>query len=106
MEFCPTCGNMLRYERRGGSRFFCMTCPYIACIKRQVEIKKKQLLVKKPLDPVVSKEDIPKGDETEAVCPRCNHDRAYFKSMQIRSADEPESRFYRCLKCELTWREE
>lgn len=26
--------------------------------------------------------------------------------MQIRSADEPESRFYRCLKCELTWREE
>jgi hypothetical protein len=26
--------------------------------------------------------------------------------MQIRSADEPESRFYRCLKCEFTWREE
>uniref|UniRef100_A0A1J3DJL8 DNA-directed RNA polymerase subunit n=1 Tax=Noccaea caerulescens TaxID=107243 RepID=A0A1J3DJL8_NOCCA len=103
MEFCPTCGNMLRYDR---SRFFCSTCPYIACIERQVEIKKKQLLVKKSIEPVVTKEDIPKEAETETSCPRCGHDKAYFRSMQIRSADEPESRFYRCLKCELTWREE
>ena len=33
-----------------------------------------------------------------APCPRCGHDKAYFKTMQIRSADEPESRFYRCVK--------
>ncbi|CAN7114685.1 unnamed protein product [Brassica rapa subsp. narinosa] len=103
MEFCPTCGNLLRY---GQSQFFCSTCPYIARIERQVEIKKKQLLVKKSIDPVVKKDDIPKGPETEAPCPRCGHDKAYFKTMQIRSADEPESRFYRCVKCEQTWREE
>ncbi|CAH8315119.1 unnamed protein product [Eruca vesicaria subsp. sativa] len=48
MEFCPTCGNLLRY---GNSQFFCSTCPYIARIERQVEIKKKQLLVKKSIDP-------------------------------------------------------
>ncbi|KAF8107155.1 hypothetical protein N665_0126s0071 [Sinapis alba] len=103
MEFCPTCGNLLRY---GHSQFFCSTCPYIARIERQVEIKKKQLLVKKSIDPVLKKDDIPKGPETEAPCPRCGHDKAYFKTMQIRSADEPESRFYRCVKCEQTWREE
>ncbi|XP_013601912.1 PREDICTED: uncharacterized protein LOC106309433 [Brassica oleracea var. oleracea] len=68
MEFCPTCGNLLRY---GQSQFFCSTCPYIARIERQVEIKKKQLLVKKSIDPVVKKDDIPKGPETEAPCPRC-----------------------------------
>ncbi|KAG7528042.1 Transcription factor S [Arabidopsis thaliana x Arabidopsis arenosa] len=106
MEFCPTCGNLLRYEGSGNSRFFCSTCPYVAYIERQVEIKKKQLLVKKSIDPVVTKDDIPTAAETEAPCPRCGHDKAYFKSMQIRSADEPESRFYRCLKCEFTWREE
>lgn len=33
MEFCPTCGNLLRY---GPSQFFCSTCPYIARIERQV----------------------------------------------------------------------
>ncbi|CAN6981909.1 unnamed protein product [Brassica rapa subsp. trilocularis] len=64
MEFCPTCGNLLRY---GQSQFFCSTCPYIARIERQVEIKKKQLLVKKSIDPVVKKDDIPKGPETEGI---------------------------------------
>ncbi|VVA89680.1 unnamed protein product [Arabis nemorensis] len=103
MEFCPTCGNMLRYDY---SKFACSTCPYIARIERQVEIKKKQLLVKKSIERVVTEEDIPTEAETEAPCPRCGHNKAYFKSMQIRSADEPESRFYRCLKCNLTWREE
>lgn len=104
MEFCPICGNMLRYDR---PRFFCSTCPYIACIDRQVyslllienenqnpllrvfiakslhlsscfldfvlfcfveqvEIKKKQLLVKKSIEAVVTKEDIPTGAETES----------------------------------------
>ncbi|EOA32313.1 hypothetical protein CARUB_v10015575mg [Capsella rubella] len=102
MIFCPTCGNLLRYEGGGNSRFFCSSCPYIAYIKRH----KKQLLVKKSIEHVVSKEDIPTAAETEAPCPRCGHDKACFKSMQIRSGDEPESRFYRCLKCEFTWREE
>ncbi|WZY80974.1 hypothetical protein YC2023_027358 [Brassica napus] len=68
MEFCPTCGNLLRY---GQSQFFCSACPYIARIERQVEIKKKQLLVKKSIDPVVKKDDIPKGPETEG----CEHKR-------------------------------
>jgi len=36
MEFCPTCGNLLRYEGGGNSRFFCSTCPYVAYIQRQV----------------------------------------------------------------------
>lgn len=29
-------------------------------------------------------------------CPKCGHSKAYFFTVQIRSADEPATRFYRC----------
>lgn len=32
-----------------------------------MEIKKKQLLVKKSIEPVVTKEDIPEGAQTEGI---------------------------------------
>ncbi|KAJ3048713.1 DNA-directed RNA polymerase III subunit RPC10 [Rhizophlyctis rosea] len=44
-------------------------------------------------------------DSTEATCQRCEHDRAYFMQIQIRSADEPMSLFYKCCKCGYQWRE-
>ncbi|PIO07920.1 transcription factor S, partial [Candidatus Pacearchaeota archaeon CG10_big_fil_rev_8_21_14_0_10_35_219] len=30
---------------------------------------------------------------------------AYFWTMQTRAADESETKFYRCTKCDHTWRE-
>jgi DNA-directed RNA polymerase subunit M len=38
-------------------------------------------------------------------CPKCGHDEVMFWMMQTRSADEPMTRFYRCLRCKHTWRE-
>lgn len=38
-----------------------------------------------------------------ARCPYCEHDVAYFQQIQIRSADEPMTTFYRCANCEKTW---
>jgi DNA-directed RNA polymerase III subunit RPC11 len=42
-----------------------------------------------------------------AECPKCGHGRAYFMQIQIRSADEPSSIFYKCCneKCQNQWRE-
>lgn len=42
------------------------------------------------------------------TCQRCNHGEAYFKQMQIRSADEPMTTIYRCCKeeCQHEWRED
>ena len=42
-------------------------------------------------------------DRTTTVCPACNHNQAYFLQMQIRSADEPMSIFYKCTKCNHQW---
>lgn len=41
----------------------------------------------------------------DAACDKCDHNKAYFWSMQTRAADEPETRFFKCVKCKHTWRE-
>jgi DNA-directed RNA polymerase III subunit RPC11 len=44
------------------------------------------------------------ADLTDASCPKCEVTvKAAFKQIQIRSADEPATIFYRCIKCGTTW---
>lgn len=40
-----------------------------------------------------------------ARCAECGNDTAYWWLRQLRSADESEVRFFRCTKCNNTWRE-
>ena len=42
-----------------------------------------------------------------AQCPKCGYSQAYFMQIQIRSADEPMSTFYKCVnvKCNHRWRD-
>ena len=49
------------------------------------------------------------GDEatlpkTTVLCPKCEHTEAYYVIRQTRAADEPETIFYRCCKCNYNWR--
>lgn len=43
--------------------------------------------------------------KTKAECPKCGHNEAFFVIRQTRSADEAETRIYRCVKCKHSWRE-
>ena len=43
--------------------------------------------------------------KTKILCAECGHKEAYFVLRQTRSADEPETRIYRCCKCNHSWRE-
>lgn len=40
----------------------------------------------------------------EIKCPSCKQKEAYFWTMQTRASDESETKFYKCIKCEHTWR--
>jgi DNA-directed RNA polymerase subunit M len=42
--------------------------------------------------------------KTKEDCPKCKHGLAYWWTIQTRAADEPETQFYRCVKCSYTWR--
>ncbi|KAL0068433.1 RNA polymerase III C11 subunit [Marasmius tenuissimus] len=53
-------------------------------------------LKRKEVDDVLGGEEMWKhADSTAASCPRCNNSQAYFYQLQIRSADEPMTTFYR-----------
>lgn len=57
------------------------------------------------LDKVV--EDGERGlPTTDATCPECGHDKAYWYMQQTRSADESETRFFVCVECDHKWRED
>ena len=39
-------------------------------------------------------------------CDKCQNTTAYYRQIQIRSADEPMTTFYRCTKCSYEWKED
>ena len=63
-------------------------------------------LTRKKVDDVLGGEDAwANVDQTDATCPACDNRRAYYLQIQIRSADEPMTIFYRCtaVACKKTW---
>ena len=127
LTFCPTCGNVLSLEREtdddarlraeistspsrcfgsGGVRLRCASCPYAYEVTNGV--KQRVEHAKKTLDDVLGGEEAWKNvDKTSETCPKCAYDSAYFMQIQIRSADEPTSTFYKCCRAECghQWRE-
>jgi transcription factor S len=41
---------------------------------------------------------------TSTDCPKCGNNLAFWWMLQTRSADEATTQFYRCTKCNHTWR--
>ncbi|KAJ3044173.1 DNA-directed RNA polymerase III subunit RPC10 [Rhizophlyctis rosea] len=105
MYFCPSCANLL-LVRQGdlSNEFFCQTCPYVCKIQKEIttrtDYKRKQ--VDDILGGAAAWENV---DKTNATCPRCDHPEAYYMMIQIRSADEPSTIFYKCCQCHNQWRE-
>ncbi|KAL1589507.1 hypothetical protein WHR41_01645 [Cladosporium halotolerans] len=117
--FCPSCSNMLTIttlkhhelapsdlQHAGKNRFECRTCPYQMILDRRYYERKN--METKAADDVLGGADSWKNvDKTEAKCPRegCECRMAYFRQVQIRSADEPSTSFYKCVECATEWRE-
>ncbi|KAL1922772.1 uncharacterized protein VTP21DRAFT_9148 [Calcarisporiella thermophila] len=107
MLFCPSCGNLLLIQNQAdGNQFYCQTCPYIFPVKQAYVNRTK--FQRKEVDDVLGGPEAWKNvDSTEAMCPKCEHPRAYYRQLQIRSADEPMTTFYKCCNfdCGFDWRE-
>ncbi|XP_017020389.1 DNA-directed RNA polymerase I subunit RPA12 [Drosophila kikkawai] len=41
------------------------------------------------------------GPVVERKCPKCNHDKMSYATLQLRSADEGQTVFFTCLKCKF-----
>eukprot|EP00927_Polykrikos_kofoidii_P076015 TRINITY_DN72639_c0_g1_i1.p1 TRINITY_DN72639_c0_g1~~TRINITY_DN72639_c0_g1_i1.p1 ORF type:complete len:110 (-),score=15.33 TRINITY_DN72639_c0_g1_i1:59-388(-) len=106
-QFCPTCANLLIIEqgRRATVAFRCRTCPYI--YKIEEKLTAKHMLPRRAVDDVLGGSEAWKDvDQIEARCPSCSNDRAFFRQFQTRSADEPMTVFFRCVRCAYNWKED
>ncbi|MBT8507462.1 DNA-directed RNA polymerase subunit M [Methanomicrobiaceae archaeon CYW5] len=103
MMFCPECKGMLVPV---GGKLKCRKCGYIeeatadkSVLKRTEKRDEKEIVIIEDAEQMAT---LP----TIAVrCPECGHDIAEWWLRQLRSADESEVRFFRCVKCRHTWRE-
>lgn len=101
--FCPKCQSLV-FPKDG--RLVCSNpnCGYEREIgKEDNEVittkkksKKETLIVEGYTDTLPT---------TRIECPKCGYNLATWVLRQMRAADEPETRIYRCKKCGHTWRE-
>mmetsp|Transcript_3598 Transcript_3598/g.5902 ORF Transcript_3598/g.5902 Transcript_3598/m.5902 type:complete len:112 (-) Transcript_3598:8-343(-) len=106
--FCPRCENLLvesSFRLDNETHLYCFTCPYrIKLPKKAVQsFSVTPKTAEEPFGGAKAWENVDKTDET---CPKCGNAQAYFKMMQLRSADEPATEFYKCTKqsCGHLWR--
>jgi DNA-directed RNA polymerase subunit M len=100
MEFCPKCGSVLIQKRKKNG---CPRCNYSA--KSKVKIKTSEKIEGKKDIPVVSEKDNQVFPIVTEVCKKCGNTKAYFWTVQTRAGDESETKFFKCTKCEHTWRD-
>ena len=102
MKFCPKCDIRLK-KNSGSSIIFCPKCNYTEGQESEHQNKiseelKSDFLV---LEENEGKDAMP---TIEIECEKCGNNEAVWWMLQTRSADEPTTQFYRCTKCEYTWR--
>ena len=107
MEFCEKCGKLMtvKKKRSGASVLECGKCGREKPLKRDDALipgslpnKKHEIVIMQKGDEAI---DLPK---TKIMCPKCEHPEAWWWMQQTRSADEPPTMFYRCVKCSYSWR--
>ena len=97
--FCPKC-RLLMFPTNG--KLECRKCGYV----KKVE-KEERSMIKKREERglLILPENIETMPKTKVNCPKCSNNEAYWVLRQMRAADEPATRIYRCTKCNHSWRE-
>ena len=97
--FCPKC-RLLMFPTNG--KLECRKCGYV----KKVEKEEKSIIKKREeRGMLILPENIETMPKTKVNCPKCGNNEAYWVLRQMRAADEPETRIYRCTKCNHSWRE-
>lgn len=99
MEFCPKCGAVLVLK---GKKYGCARCNYIS--KDKIKLATSEKIGEKK-EVAVMKKEIQTSPIVNEICKKCGNDKAFFWTVQTRASDEAETKFFKCTKCENTWRE-
>jgi len=88
-----------------GKKLICTGCKAKKEILNKDEYRIKTEQKKEEEKLLIVDEEIRTLPTIRAKCSRCGHMEAEWWFLQTRKADEAETRFFRCTKCKLTWRE-
>jgi DNA-directed RNA polymerase III subunit RPC11 len=102
VRFCAYFPLILLSTLSLGMQYCCAACAYVRDIekvyKSEVKLKNKQMG-----DVMGGDDSWQNVDKTQARCEMCQNDEAFFMQIQIRSADEPSTTFYKCCRCKHQW---
>lgn len=99
MEFCPKCGSMILVKDKKAA---CVKCGYRP--KGSFKVESSEKIEKRGGVAVINEKALNTYPVVKIKCGECENNQAYFWTMQTRSSDESETKFYKCTKCEHTWR--
>jgi DNA-directed RNA polymerase subunit M len=103
MEFCPKCGAVLIQKKKN------LGCPRCGYSSKSSKGKSKMTISEKMGEHEKIGVVSDKGEEPLPIvsshCRKCGNERAYFWTVQTRSGDEAETKFFKCMKCGNTTRE-
>jgi DNA-directed RNA polymerase subunit M len=104
VKFCPECGTVLTPLKREDKIVLkCAKCGHETYKGERAYAKPK------PAEKVIvigkQAQKIRTLPTTRVECPKCGHGEAYYWIVQTRGADESSTQFFRCVKCQYTWRE-
>ncbi len=102
--FCPKCGSILVPKKDANKKWLSCSCGYKSNDMEQAKIKETVQKPEKEVE-VVDPKDFKAMPILDAKCEKCGNGKAFFWTLQTRAGDEPETKFYRCDKCEHTWRD-
>tara|TARA_B100001765_G_C19420533_1_gene300911 strand:+ start:232 stop:561 length:330 start_codon:yes stop_codon:yes gene_type:complete len=107
MRFCDSCGEktIRKKEENGDVQLYCRSCNKSFSVKPESVILTVERTKDRHSIKIKSKSDIQTLPIEKEKCPKCGNEEAYSWQRQTRSGDEPATRFYRCVKCNKTWRE-
>lgn len=110
MEFCPKCDSRLVPKKSGDSVVLaCSKCDYSKSNAEMEEYKGESKVIKHKLKEqltVISKEDeVDTMPTMRMECPKCSNMLVYVWQVQTRGGDEASTQFFRCTKCNHTFRE-
>ena len=101
MKFCPKCEVRLK---QNNSSMECPKCGYSEGGSQNIKKSNEKENSVSEFNVLNENEGKEALSTIKIDCEKCGNDQAVWWMLQTRSADEPTTQFYRCLKCNYTWR--
>ncbi|MEI6850221.1 MAG: transcription factor S [archaeon] len=99
MEFCEKCGGMIVVQ---DDKAACASCGHK--LKKKPKIESSEKIAKRENVAVIKEGSDNTYPIIDMECPKCGHKKSYFWTTQTRAGDESETKFYKCAKCNHSWR--